>query len=89
MKRTQLYLEENEHARLASLSEVTGKSVSQLVREAVHQVYGENLSIENKLALVNSAIGIWKDRRFDTEKYIRRLRRGGRRLKEAMRKLNK
>jgi hypothetical protein len=50
MKRTQLYLGEAEHGILKRLSRKTGKSVGQLVREAVDEVYCAKSILEKPLA---------------------------------------
>jgi hypothetical protein len=57
MKRTQLYLDEEEHKILKGLSRKTGKSVGQLVRDAVDEVYCDKNSIEKPLS---DGDPIWK-----------------------------
>jgi predicted DNA-binding protein len=44
MVRTQISLEPNERDLLNSVSKVTNKSISALIREAIHIVYGERVS---------------------------------------------
>jgi hypothetical protein len=50
MKRTQLYLDENERRTLDGLSRKTGKSVGQLVREAIDEVYCSKKPLEQPLS---------------------------------------
>ena len=50
MKRTQLYLDEEEHKILKGLSRKTGKSIGQLVREAVDELYCGNKILEKPLS---------------------------------------
>ena len=50
MKRTQLYLDEAQRRILQRLSRTTGKSVGQLVREAVDEVYCGKKSVEKPLS---------------------------------------
>ena len=82
MVRTQLYLDDAAHARLRELADRQGRTVSDLVREAINQVY---MKPDNRelLAALDRAVGIWKDRKDlgDTHAYVRRLRKGTRRKK--------
>jgi hypothetical protein len=57
MKRTQLYLDEEEHRILKRLSRKTGKSVGQLVREAIGEVYCGKIILEKPLS---DSDPIWK-----------------------------
>jgi len=57
MKRTQLYLDEEEHKILKRLSLKTGKSVGQLVREAIDEVYCGKNALEKPLS---DSDPIWK-----------------------------
>jgi len=50
MKRTQIYLDEVERRILDRLSRKTGKSVGQLIREAVDEVYGGGKAVEKPLS---------------------------------------
>ena len=49
MKRTQLYLDEAERGILDRLSRNTGKSVGQLIREAIDEVYCSKNALERPL----------------------------------------
>jgi hypothetical protein len=50
MKRTQLYLDETERGILDRLARKTGKSVGQLIREAIDEVYCGKSAIAKPLA---------------------------------------
>lgn len=61
MFRTQLYLTDGEKTGLAALSETTGKSQSQLIREAVDRLLIQFAEMKAKEALKRAA-GMWKER---------------------------
>jgi hypothetical protein len=50
MRRTQLYLDQSEREILDQLSAKTGKSVGQLIREAIDQIYCGAQTAENPLS---------------------------------------
>ncbi len=80
MIRTQLYLDEAIHRRLRELAEKQGRTVSDLVREALARVYApaeEGL----RVSTLEGIEGLWRDRDDlgPTGAYVRRLRRDTRR----------
>ena len=76
MKRTQLYLDDAIHARITMLARRRGRSLSDLVREALARAYGADREDERKNSL-KAIEGLWKNRRdlSGTGAYVRRLRR--------------
>jgi hypothetical protein len=61
MVRTQIYLTEAERERLATLSDKTGKSQSELIREAIDR-FLSGRSHADRVTLLRRARGMWKDR---------------------------
>jgi hypothetical protein len=78
MKRTQIYLDEELINILKIESKLRKKKVSMLIRETLRAKY---LNKEKRIVLLDKAAGIWKDRDFDTNEYVRGLRKS-KRLKE-------
>ena len=62
MVRTQVYLTKEERDGLASLSKVTAKRQSQLIRDAVDRLLEES-SLARRKAALDAAAGMWKDRK--------------------------
>jgi len=61
MHRTQLYLDTELHARLKALARRRGRTLSELVREALVQVYGPT-DIEEQIKTTKAIAGLWRDR---------------------------
>jgi predicted DNA-binding protein len=59
--RTQIYLTAEESAALERASIETGKTKSQLVREAIDEKYGSRRSLEEFMAALDAARGAWKE----------------------------
>ncbi|MCL5028744.1 MAG: hypothetical protein M1480_06960 [Bacteroidetes bacterium] len=81
MKRTQIYLDEDIFHVLKRESEIKKKNISSLIRDTLREKFMK----KKHSNAVEDAAGIWKDRTFDTEEYIRNLRKGNR-LKELYEK---
>jgi hypothetical protein len=81
MVRTQLYLDEPIHRRLLALARRQGRTLSELVRDALVRVYGQDT--DEREATRRAIEGLWRDRRDipDTAAYVRRLRRDTHRLR--------
>lgn len=63
MFRSQIYLTKVERAQLHELSRQTGRSQSELIREAIDLFVAMNLKgAENKLATAQAIKGIWSER---------------------------
>ncbi len=58
---TELHLTEQERSALQEISRLTGKTEDELIRDAVGQLIAE-FQHENRLALMQKAKGIWKER---------------------------
>ncbi len=84
--RTQLYLDEQIHSRLRDLARKQGRTISELVRDALARTYGTTGPNE-LLASLRAVSGLWKDREDigDTREYVRRLRRDTRRMRRLSR----
>jgi hypothetical protein len=82
MVRTQLYLDEDLHARLRTIASEQGRTISDLVRDALRRFYGDDESGRKRKTL-RALEGLWKDREDldDTDEYVRRLRRDTRRTR--------
>lgn len=63
MIRAQIYLTTTEKQKLRSISQETGKSQSELIREAIDLFIESNLGKkQNKLAAIHAVKGLWTDR---------------------------
>lgn len=80
MGRTQIYLGEDELALLERAHRTTGANRSELIRRAVRAMYGpparRGRTPEERLANIMAAAGIWADRPFTGEEYVRAIRSG-------------
>ena len=61
MQRTQIYLNEKDHRKLTQISSLSGKTISQLIRESIENFLRKN-SNPDRLSLLKEGKGIWKDR---------------------------
>jgi len=64
MKRTQIYLTQNEHKALTQLSRQTKKKRSEIIREAIDEHLNKN-SMKNWQKIVEETAGSWKDNDVD------------------------
>jgi Ribbon-helix-helix protein, copG family len=78
MKRTQLYLDEDIWKALHIQSRQRRTSISNLVRQAIRDRYVSSPADRSKA--MQALVGMWRDRDEirDSEKYVRRLRKGKR-----------
>jgi hypothetical protein len=76
MRRTQLYLDQALHKHLKTLARRRGRTLSELVREALVTVYGP-VEIDDRVITLRNVTGLWRNRKDlgDTHEYVRRLRR--------------
>lgn len=80
MRRTQIYLTEEQGRLLESRSRATGSTISQLIRTAIDSVYARRraMSRAQKVRLARSAAGSWKSFPETGEEYVERIRGSGR-----------
>jgi hypothetical protein len=76
--RTQIYLGQEELELLDRAARATGASRSELIRRAIRNTYGvaHGATPEERLAAIQAAAGIWEDRDFTGEEYVRAIRSG-------------
>ena len=81
MRRTQIYLTDEQGRLLESRSKATGTTISQLIRSAIDAVYARrrSLSRAERVRLARAAAGAWKTFPETGEEYVERIR-GARRL---------
>lgn len=75
MERTQIYLTGAESAALDREAERTGRSRSQLIREAIDSNY-LGRSGDDRLKAVRDSAGAWKSNPESGAAYVKRLRKG-------------
>ncbi len=74
--RTQIYLTPGESAALERASIETGKTKSQLIREAIDEKYVHRPTLEEFMAVLDAATGAWKEEPGeDRSAYLKDLRR--------------
>lgn len=80
MRRTQIYLTDEQGHLLEGRSRATGRSVSQLIREAIEGTYlrGRATSKADRVRLARRAAGAWAACEETGEAYVERIRRTGR-----------
>lgn len=76
MERTQIYLTEAEVAALDKIGDKTGRTRSQLIREAIDAVYLQNPGTDELLKAVQRSAGAWRDGAQSGEDYVNRIRPG-------------
>jgi len=77
MNRTQIYLTDEEDKALSERSNKTGRSKSDLIREAIDTTYLRDASDpEAFLKVLKRTSGAWKQRRETGAEYVERMRRG-------------
>jgi predicted DNA-binding protein len=74
--RTQIYLPEEVCALLDREAERTGRTRSQLIREAIDAVYVHRRSASDAEHVLAETAGAWKRRRTSGAEYVERLRGG-------------
>ena len=80
--RTQLYLDEAIHRRLSGLARKQGRTLSELVRDALVRTYGAP-DVDQRPSSLRGIEGLWRNRKdiADTDAYVKHLRRDTGRLR--------
>lgn len=78
MHRTQIMLTDAQHARLKDESARTGRSLAELIRNALDERYAP-LSDGERQRLFDAAYGGWGERTESGAEYVDRIRSGSRR----------
>jgi metal-responsive CopG/Arc/MetJ family transcriptional regulator len=65
MKRTQVYLTQNEHKALTALSRTTKKKRSEIIREAIDAHLANQKKQKTRSEILDEVAGTWKDNDFD------------------------
>lgn len=73
MKRTQIYMDEETYGNLRRESKLKGVSISEIIRESVQKKLSGK--VERMLRATDSVSGLWKDRSFDVDTFIRAARK--------------
>ena len=84
MRRTQVYLTEEQGRLLKSRSQATGSTVSELIRAAIDGVYAprRELTTADRVRLARNAAGAWKEFPETGAEYVERIR-GSSRLSQT------
>lgn len=80
MRRTQIYLTDEQGRLLAARRRATGRGISQLIRDAIDQAYANarRLSRAERLRLARQTAGAWQGRQERGAEYVERVRGSGR-----------
>ena len=80
MRRTQIYLTEEQGRLLGGRSRATGRTISQLIREAIDAAYGRGrqLSRAERVRIARRTAGAWTEFNETGAEYVERIRGAGR-----------
>ena len=80
MRRTQIYLTEEQGRLLKGRSRTTGHTISQLIRAAIDRAYARDrqMTRADKVRLARKTAGTWKDFPETGAEYVERIRGAGR-----------
>ena len=73
MKRTQIYIDDKTFEYLKKESKLENKTISELIRDSIREKMNHNT--KNIIKNLQGIFGIWKNRKFDTNEYVRKLRK--------------
>lgn len=85
VKRTQIYLTEEEAEVLQRRRRSTGATISEQIRQAIDAQYlaKPDRTLEERLQVIRESAGAWKNRTETGEEYVERIR-SGRRLQDVL-----
>jgi predicted transcriptional regulator len=78
MERTQIYLTSEQSAALDRAAKASGRSRSELIRDAIDRLYLDQQSREERIRAFLESAGAWDNREFTGEEYVESLRTGAR-----------
>jgi predicted CopG family antitoxin len=73
MKRTQIYIDDDIFLFLKKESKTGHRSISEIIRESIRDKYRYKSDV--LLKRIDTVYGIWKNRKIDTDKYVRTIRK--------------
>lgn len=73
MKRTQIYIDEKTYGSLKKESSLRGVTISEIIRDSIQRQ--TSARVGKMLRAIDSASGVWRDRRFDVEGFVRAARK--------------
>lgn len=73
MRRTQIYLDDEETVLLGRAAARTGASRSELIRRAIRTLYGAQTA-ETRLSGLRASAGVWRDRSGTGAEYVENIR---------------
>ena len=76
VKRTQIYLGDDQAARLRSVAKARQRTVSEIIREAIDEKLSRPAEVDSLEHALQAATGLWSGRTDlgSTEEYVRRVR---------------
>jgi predicted transcriptional regulator len=77
MQRTQIYLSEDELARLDREAERTGRTRSRLIRDAINRAYSHQVDMDEFERVLRESAGVLKGAPFTGQEYVEAIRTGG------------
>lgn len=80
MKRTQIYLTEEQGRYLERRSRATGQTISQLIRTAIDDAYLKRTPMDKaeRLRIIRATAGAWKGFPYTGAEWVERIRGSGR-----------
>lgn len=73
MKRTQIYLDEETYSILKNESKIADKTISEIIRSTIRNKYQYKTC--DTVRKMNAVFGMWRKSSFDTDGYIRLMRK--------------